>query len=76
MQPKPASPPPKQLTLPFEIPRRTGPLQETEPQTEQAVADHRSPEETWQTLDPPGRDRLRRTWIRVLKEVVDDAQEC
>jgi hypothetical protein len=74
MQPKPVPLPPKQLTLPFEIPRRAGPPQETAPpEAEEGVMGRCAPEETWQTLDAPRWDRLRRTWLRVLKEVVDDA---
>lgn len=73
MQPKPAPSSPKQLTLPFENPRRAELPLETDPQTEEAVVGRCAPEETWKTLGPPGRDRLRRTWLRVLKEVVDDA---
>jgi hypothetical protein len=43
---------------------------------EKAVVGRCAPEEAWQTLGQPGRDRLRRTWLRVLKEeVVDDAQD-
>ena len=68
MQPKPA-PPMMQPTLPFEIPRRVDPPQEME----EAIAGRCFPEEAWRTLDVPGRDRLRRTWTCVLKEVVDDA---
>lgn len=72
MQPKPA-PPTMQLTLPFEIPRRAGhPPQE---EMEEALVGRCAPEETWQMLGPSGRDRLRRTWICVLKEVANDAQE-
>jgi hypothetical protein len=74
MQPKPVPLPPKQLTLPFEIPRRAGPPQETAPpEVEEGVMGRCAPEQTWQTLDAPRWDRLRRTWLRVLKEVVDDA---
>ena len=70
MQPKPA-PPTTQLTLPFGIPRRADPPQEME----EAVVGCCAPEEAWQTLDAPGRDRLHSTWLGVLKEVVaDDAQ--
>ena len=69
MQPKPP-PPTMQLTLPFETPRRAG----DPPQgIEEAVVGRCAPEEAWQTLGPPGQDQLRRTWLRVLKEVVDDA---
>lgn len=75
MQPKTVPLLPKQLTLPFEIPRRTGPPQGTEPEAEEAVAGRCAPEETWETLDPPGQDQLRRTWLRVLKEIMDDAQD-
>lgn len=70
MQPKPA-PPSMQLTLPFEIPRRADPPQE---EMEETVVGRCVPEEAWRTLDAPGRDRLHRTWLRVLKEVADDAQ--
>jgi hypothetical protein len=75
MQPKPVPLPPKQPTLPFEIPRRAGPPQETAPpEVEEGLMDRCAPEETWQTLDAPRWDRLlRRTWLRVLEEVVDDA---
>jgi hypothetical protein len=70
MQPKPVPSLPKQLTLPLEkTPLRTDPPQGTE----QAVVGRCTPEETWETLSPPGRDQLCRTWLRVLKEVVDDA---
>jgi hypothetical protein len=71
MQPKPA-PPTMQLTLPLEIPQRADPPQEMEG----ALVGHCTPEEAWQTLDAPGWDRLHRTWLRVLKEVADDAQDC
>ena len=75
MQPKPVPPPPTQPTLPFEILPRTGLPQQTEPWTEEAAEDLCWPEETWQTLDPQGRDQLREAWVRVLKEVVDDVQD-
>lgn len=68
MQPKPA-PPPKQPALPFEIPRRAGPPQGAE----EAVVGRCPPKEAWATLEPAGRDRLRKAWLRVLKEVVGDA---
>jgi hypothetical protein len=29
----------------------------------------------WETVSPHERDRLRETWLRVLKEVVGDAQD-
>jgi hypothetical protein len=71
MHHKPA-PPTMQLTLPFEFPRRADPPQEME---EALVVGRCAPEEAWQALDAPGRDRLHRTWLRVLKEMVaDDAQ--
>jgi|GEM_PF-3008094 hypothetical protein len=69
MQPKPATLPPNQPTLPFEIPRR--PV--TPPEVKEAIVDRCAPQETWQTLDMAGREQLRGTWIRVLKAVVDDA---
>lgn len=70
MQQKSTPPRPKQPTLPFEIPRKT------EPRTEQTTAaDRCSPEETWQKLDTQGREQLSQTWVRVLKEVVGDAQD-
>ncbi len=71
MQPKPVPSPPKQLSLPFEIPRRPDPPQ----QMEEAIVGRRAPEKTWQTLDATEQEQLRRTWLRVLKEVVDDAQD-
>lgn len=76
MQQKPTPPPPNQPTLPLQIPQRAGAARETGLLTEQTVADHCSPEETWQMLDTQGRDRLCETWVRVLKEVVSDAQDC
>lgn len=75
MQQKPVPLPPMQPTLPFGIPRRTGPPQQTEPRTAEAVEDLCSPEETWRTLNTQGREQLCGAWVRVLKEVVDDAQE-
>ena len=71
MQPRPVSPPPGQLTLPIEETQRSSPTSEME----EAVAGHRAPGEVWETVSPPGRGRLRETWLRVLKEVVGDAQE-
>ena len=71
MQPKPA-PPTMQLTLPLKIPRRADPPQEME----EAVVGRCAPEEAWRTLDAPRRDRLHRTWLRVLKEAADDAEDC
>jgi hypothetical protein len=70
MQPKPVPPPPKQLILPLEIPRQADLPQGRE----EAVVGRCAPQETWQTLGPPVQDQLRGTWIRVLKEVVDDAK--
>jgi hypothetical protein len=72
MQPKPLPPPPGQLALPLEIPRRAGPRPETE---EEVVVGHCAPGEAWETLEPAGRDRLRKTWLRVLKEMVGDARD-
>lgn len=69
MQPKPLPPPPGQLTLPLEIPRKAGPP----PGTEEAIPGRCAPEEAWETLEPAGRDRLRKAWTCVLKEVVGDA---
>jgi hypothetical protein len=70
MQPRPPSPP-RQLALPIEVTQRSSPT----PQTEEAVAGRRAPREVWETVSPPGRGRLRETWLRVLKEVVGDAQD-
>jgi hypothetical protein len=42
---------------------------------EEAVAGRCAPKEAWETLGPPGRDRLRKAWLRVLKEVVGDARD-
>lgn len=77
MQPNPVRPPPTQLTLPFGMIPLTAPPHQTEPpRAEQAaVEDLCTPEQTWRTLNAPERDRLRRVWVRVLKEVVDDAQK-
>jgi hypothetical protein len=71
MQPKPLPPPPGQPALPLEISPRAGPR----PEMEEVVVGHCAPEEAWETLGPSGRDRLRKAWLRVLKEVVGDAQE-
>ncbi len=73
MQPKPLPPLSEQPALPLEIPPRAGPR----PQTEEVVVvvvGHCAPEEAWGTLGPAGRDRVRKAWLRVLKEVVGDAQ--
>jgi hypothetical protein len=69
-QPK-SAPPPSQPALPLEIPQRAG----LRPETEEVVVDRCTPEQAWETLSPPGRVRLLETWLRVLKEVVDDAQD-
>jgi hypothetical protein len=69
MQPKPLLPPSGQPALPLEIPPRAGPP----PQTEEVLVGHCAPEEAWETLGTPGRDRLRKAWLRVLKEMVGDA---
>jgi hypothetical protein len=69
MQPKSALSPPGQPALPLEIPRRAGPW----PETEDVVMDRCAPEEAWERLGSAGQDRLRRTWLRVLKEAMDDA---
>jgi hypothetical protein len=71
MQPRSTLPPPSQPTLPLRIPRRAGPQSETE----EVLVDRCAPEEAWERLGPVGRDRLRKAWTRVLKEVMDDAQE-
>jgi hypothetical protein len=71
MQPKPLPPPPVQPASPFEISTRAGPR----PGMEEAVAGRCAPKEAWETLGPPGRDRLRKAWLRVLKEVVGDARD-
>jgi len=71
MQPKPLPPPPDQPTLPMEIPRRAGPP----PGTGEAALGRCAPEEAWEMLEPAGRDRLRKAWLRVLKEVVGDARD-
>jgi hypothetical protein len=42
---------------------------------EEVVVGHCAPEEAWETLEPAGRDRLRKAWLRVLKEMVGDAQD-
>jgi hypothetical protein len=70
MQPRPVSPP-GQLTLPIEITQRSSQTLETE----EAVAGRRAPREVWKTVSPPGRGRVRKTWLRVLKEMVGDAQD-
>ncbi|MDQ5830193.1 MAG: hypothetical protein M3324_10120 [Actinomycetota bacterium] len=70
MQPRPVSPP-GQLTLPIEVTQRSSPT----PEMEEAVVGRRAPREVWETVSPPERDRLRETWLRVLKEVVGDAQD-
>jgi hypothetical protein len=71
MQPKPLPPPPVQPALPLEIPRRAGPR----PEMKEVVVGHCAPEEAWEMLEPAGRDRLRKAWLRVLKEMVGDAQD-
>ncbi|MDP9478103.1 MAG: hypothetical protein M3R38_20890 [Actinomycetota bacterium] len=71
MQPKPLPPPSGQPALPLEIPPRSSPP----PEAEEVVGDHCAPEEAWNTLEPAGRDRLRKAWLRVLKEVVGDARD-
>lgn len=71
MQPKPLPPPPGQPALPIEIPRRAG----LPPGTGEAILGRCAPEEAWETLGPPARDRLRETWLRVLKGMVGDAQD-
>ena len=71
MQPRPVSPPPGELTLPIEVTQRSSPT----PETEEAVAGRRAPGEVWETVSPSGRGRLRESWLRVLKEVVGDAQD-
>jgi hypothetical protein len=71
MQPKPLRPPPGQLAPPLEIPRRASPR----PQTKEVVVGQCAPEEAWETLGPTGRDRLRKAWLRVLKEAVGDARD-
>ena len=73
MQPKPLPPPPVQPALPIEIPQRRA---DPPPETEEVVLGHCAPEEAWETLEPAERDRLRKTWLRVLKEVVGDARDC
>ena len=69
MQPIPLPPPPGQPALPLEIPPPAGPSQETE----EVLVGHCAPQEAWKTLEPARRDRLRKAWLRVLKEVVGDA---
>jgi hypothetical protein len=71
MQPKSVLPPPGQPALPLEVPRRAGPR----PETEEGVVGRCAPEEAWETLGSAGRDRLRKAWMCVLKEVMDDAQD-
>jgi hypothetical protein len=71
MQPKSLPPPPDQPTLPREISRRAGPP----PGTGEAIQGRCAPEEAWETLESAGRDRLRKAWLRVLKEVLGDAPE-
>lgn len=70
MQPKSVPPPPGQPALPIEIPRRAG----LPPGTGEAIPGRCAPEEAWETLGPPARDRLRKACLRVLKEVVGDAR--
>jgi len=75
MQPKPASLPPRQLPLPLEMDLRTNPSPpptRAESAEEERTESRCVPRKTWRTLSPTGRERLRRTWLRVLKEVVDD----
>jgi hypothetical protein len=64
-----------QLTPPLEI-LKPGVDPPQEKMEEEALVGRCAPQEAWRTLDAPRRDRLhRRTWLRVLKEVVaDDAQ--
>jgi hypothetical protein len=69
MRPKPVPSSPKQPALPFGIPWRAG----TRRGAEEAVVGRCAPEEAWETLGPPGRGRLARMWLRVLKEAVNDA---
>ena len=77
MQPRSASLPPRQLPLPLEIEaQQTNLSLPSQPklmvETERPEG-HCVPRKAWRTLSLPGQQRLRRTWIRVLKEVVDDA---
>jgi hypothetical protein len=37
--------------------------------------DRCTPEEAWERLGPAGQDRLRKAWLPVLKEMMNDAQE-
>ena len=71
MQPKSLPPPLDQPTLPREISRRAGPP----PGTGEVLVGHYAPEEGWGTLETARRDRLRKAWLCVLKEVVGDAPE-
>ena len=71
MQPKPLPPPPGQSAPPFEVPRRAGPRMGPK----EVVAGRCAPQEAWDTLEPAGRERLRKAWLRVLKEVVGDARD-
>jgi hypothetical protein len=68
MPPDASAPPLMQLPLPLVLPTAL-------PQPPPPVALGTRPEQVWRSLSPAVRARIRQTWLRVLREVIDDGCE-
>lgn len=63
-----SAPPPMQLPLPLDLPTAL-------PQPPPLLEFRTRPEQVWRSLSPELRTGIRQTWLRVLREVVDDVYE-
>lgn len=67
MPPDASAPPPMQLPLPCALPTALPPPP--------PVPRWTRPEQVWTSLPPEVRMQIRQTWLRVLREVIDDDGE-
>ena len=68
MPPDASAPPPLPLPLPLDLPTVL-------PQPPPPVSLWTRPEQVWTSLSAETRTQIRQTWLRVLREVVDDVYE-
>jgi hypothetical protein len=68
MLPDASAPPLMQLPLPVALPTAL-------PQPPPSLEFRTRPEQVWGSLSPELRTRIRQTWLKVLREVVDDVYE-
>jgi hypothetical protein len=65
MPPDASAPPPRQLPLPYALPTAL-------PTPPPPVPCWTRPEQVWRSLSPEVQQQIRQTWLRVLREVIDD----